>query len=597
MESRILRLRMPPFIGAAIAAMVTLTGGSAWATDFKVKGSDTLFDVLTASFAAWHVDGDTVGNPDVAPHTLTYIGGGSGTAETAMTTLAAGVLAPTQSIGGMSRNFKENFIGDPVYGLAPPAPYNTAPTVIPTTASIIGLDAVVKIERNLPNGCLNLAFTTRQGVADIDSPLALILGGKSYLPAQCSSTGRACTMNATTNHPVLVAYDNCSLLSDVCSNQSGGTGTCAAHATTACKVLQVPDCEAPTIKYPNGEGTCFQGAEGTIRACKDPARMQALRDFQACFGGSFQPLKHFIRRDDNSGTTDTMKERLRIKRFCNGAAKPPSPTPDGGNLYAEDLDPIRPPVSAGVSTCMGTPGNWVATTCTNDLDGGKCGATAAPATTCTQGFVMALSEPDVGLSDVTVSIANRVGSDALGRFVGYAGKEAAQTKYGTQLAKMNGLRPEINLVRLGTYFLARRLYLQTGYATADAVRNTVEADFFDWAALRGGRCNTDPFVLQYGFITCSDQCGTNPSPPNICVATPFPPADVINQSCTGNKGAACVGGNLCCTGSMCAAVDGGAGVCPAAPPSSAGEACHTDADCASGLICGQGDYAWDWTCQ
>ena len=178
-------------LGKAAAAMVTLTAASAWATDYNISGSDTVYDILTKSLQAWKADPDTT-----TPHNLIYLGGGSGTAENAMTRRVDGGISPTQSIGGMSRNFKENFIGDPAYGLAPPAPWNSGVMLIPDPSNVIALDAVVVAESNRIRACDNLrinmdATDITHEHAVVDNPLALILGGKSSEPPRCSGDRKA----------------------------------------------------------------------------------------------------------------------------------------------------------------------------------------------------------------------------------------------------------------------------------------------------------------------------------------------------------------------------------------------------------------------
>jgi len=583
----------------ALAGLGALAiSGTAYANNYSVKGSDTLFDVISDAMAAWKVDGDTVSNPAVSPHSLTYTGGGSGGAETAMTS-----SPPTQTIGPMSRNYAVSKIGDPAATPAFPPPASGAGHV-PTVFNVVGLDAGVFVEKSALGACANLTITEdgTTGKAVVDNPLALILGGKSLIGPTCSVGGRACQLNGTV------------------------TRTVNSVSYTA------PDCVA------TNEGSCIQGAEGTVDACSHPDRIAALSNLQACYGPAFQTIQHFFRRDDNSGTTDTFKERLRIKRFCNGIGKPPSVTPPllwhnigkcaGGTsvnqgCYTnsqcpgstcdrsanEDLDPVR-------FACGGADATHQATVCT-DTSGQFCGAHCSTTTTklcrfggqlpsdnglmgcpgaetcvqpdanCTQGYVVSLTEWDPGSADVTVSIANRVKNDPNGIFVGFAGREAVkQTGAPTKAPSLNNRNPTDDTVRLNKYLLSRRLFLnQSTAATADATRNTVEADFLDWATARAQRCNVDPFVKARGFITCDGtQCGSAPAAGTLCATEPFEPQEVINASCSKNAGQACTNGALCCSGEICTG-----GVCPAPRQRSAGYACTTDADCTTGLTCVVGD--------
>src|SRR5262249_28452725 len=150
---------------------------------------------------------------------------------------------------------------------------------------------------------------------------------------------------------------------------------------------------------------------GSAAACSSPKRVQAISDFSAAFGVPI--VRHFYRRDDNSGTTDTFKDKINVGRFCNGAAVGVLGTnKTHPNLNNQDLDPIRRPCD------VSNPGVREQVACT-DLSTGLSCNTNAPS--CTQGLVTALSENDTSISDITVTIATRAGSDATGLTVGYAG--------------------------------------------------------------------------------------------------------------------------------------------------------------------------------
>ncbi len=82
---------------------------------------------------------------------------------------------------------------------------------------------------------------------------------------------------------------------------------------------------------------------GSVAACSSPARVQAILDLAALQHVS--TIEHFYRRDDNSGTTDTIKEKLKIANFCNGRARgilgSNTVDPTNNNLNNQDNDPIR----------------------------------------------------------------------------------------------------------------------------------------------------------------------------------------------------------------------------------------------------------------
>jgi hypothetical protein len=119
-----------------------------------------------------------------------------------------------------------------------------------------------------------------------------------------------------------------------------------------------------------------------------------------------------------------------------------------------------------------------------------------------------------------------------------------------------------------------------------------------------GRCNTDPIVKQYGFITCLDDCLATPTgSANLCSKSPYaypasPPSACFpagTQTAAGVStwnGAPLFGALVSAAASTCcstgAAVAAG-GTCPAANADRAVNfACSTanvQAECAAGLVC------------
>src|SRR5262249_61929852 len=90
------------------------------------------------------------------------------------------------------------------------------------------------------------------------------------------------------------------------------------------------------------------------------------------------------------------------------------------------------------------------------------GLAATPCTGGTLGLVVALSQPDPGLSDVTVSIGKRVANDPQGKSIGYAGREGAVSIPGATKVNIHTIVPSIPNVRVGLYDLSRRLFIQRG---------------------------------------------------------------------------------------------------------------------------------------
>ena len=117
-----------------------------------------------------------------------------------------------------------------------------------------------------------------------------------------------------------------------------------------------------------------------------------------------------------------------------------------------------------------------------------------------------------------------------------------------------------------------------------------------------GRCNVDPIMKQFGFLTCTDDCTTPPSgSSNLCSKTPFPTIPSTPAACTPTNSAggptwnygqvACTGTNLCCSNNLaCNAQPAGtpAGFCAAAtgrPINSSCSAAGGQAECATGSTC------------
>jgi hypothetical protein len=515
-------------------SLVTLTltllaaGGSAAAQPWNVSGSDTLETIMIDAIAAAKAAG-AIANPG-----LVYVGGGSGTAETAMGN-------GTQSIGPMSRNFGSTVLA-------------AHPTWAPGIRNVVALDAGVLVTKNTTARCKNVSL-----------PLDAI-----------DPTKAAANVNVDPFNFGTLGSGYSQLAEIILSGEDGS---------------------------------------GSVAACASPRRIQAIQDFAACQG--VPTVDHFYRRDDNSGTTDTFKEKLIIRRFCNGRARgvlgSNTTEPTNPNLNNQDLDPVRRPCPA-----PGTlPGGALRkrTTCTNLSTGLICAASDNPAgceatgtCPCTQGVVVALSVGDnaTDLVDVTTTIGSRVGADPTGQTFGFAGREAVR------LAGAPTAGPFINtnsfsnaIVRLDAYMLSRRLFLQYGadITLADALRDADEEKLFNYMTGDGsgdpqngapGRCIVDPIVASKGFIPCLDDCLTAPSgSSNLCSKLPFPPAASSTTNCipagTGGSGTlwnygtvACTAGSTCCsTGLACPA----SLVCPAVANLPVNSACSATSQCASPLTC------------
>jgi ABC-type phosphate transport system substrate-binding protein len=281
----------------------------------------------------------------------------------------------------------------------------------------------------------------------------------------------------------------------------------------------------PGTASPNNDWRILlAGINGTGGAadCADPARLDAMYRIAYLQGSSSGEIEHFYRPDDNSGTTETIKEKLGISGFCNGTAigiRGANQT--NPNLKNQDLDPIRRP-------CVVLPSQR-ATACSADG---------------TQGLLVALpiGDNDTYLRDVTTTIGERVSAARGTRDVmGFASREAySKYKATVSAVRVNGVPASNKAVRANAYYLSRRLYLHFAAATAGlgtcgnalatsggAPRVAAEEDFYAWATDPDilARCNLDPILAANGFIPCLDDCTVDPAlyERNFCNG-PYPPS-------------------------------------------------------------------------
>lgn len=367
---------------------------------------------------------------------------------------------------------------------------------------------------------------------------------------------------------------------------------------------------------------------GSFAACADPRRINAVQDLAALQGTPSGTINHFYRRDDNSGTTDTFKEKLRVDRFCNGRAVGINGTnKTNTNLNNQDYDPIRRP-------CAVIPGQR-ATACTDVTVTPPVACSSGP--TCTQGLVVALSvgDNDTTLADVTATMGSRVDADA--DSVAFAGRAAVKDP--AYLVSGPSIRTRTtgdNSVRLGLYMLSRRLFVNyadwdgdgataTGYgatgtnnttlgnstAAPDAVRIDAEGRLWNW--MTADRFNYDPVARGQGFITCdtdpgTDVCGLpgnlcctpNPAPlfagaPAACVpgssggGPAFWPIDDGNPATNlGGLIATSTSAQICCSNLAVIPASSPANTpCPEIPKLAVNSACAKGSDCLSG-VCADG---------
>jgi hypothetical protein len=630
-------------LGALVLAAVGLAGRAEAACDpvtgvatpvgsacYILKGSDTLFDIVTAAINGARAGSITAGGttitftPVPGATDLFYAGTGSGNAETAMSTATATGIG-AQSIGPMSRNFRPAFIDPAVPGWAPRTAAALTATGhaawAPNVSNVVGLDAAVFVVK--ATGALdNIDFTT-------------------FLDSSVPSAFKKSNINNAA----------------IATNFGNGNGF--GNIDPACTTCAGAACSATCVNYNSVMSIILSGVDGsgTIAACADPRRVQAIQDVAGNLGAT--TLSHLFRRDDNSGTTDTFKDRIMVVkntgaqatryvytggRFCNGTAigQITSASAQQGicsvsrattcftnadcaasgagqvcqyNLNNQDFDPIRRP-------CTPSDATRAPTTCTDMTTGARCLASDNNPN-CTQGFIVALSDTDPGASDITVSIGKRVGLGD-GSVIGYAGREAALNT-GAKALKVNTIGSTDDNVRPGTYLLARRLFIQNTFVnsvdandipTDTETANSVKGGGNDqltkeqalWTAVLSNRTLMDPIVRQYNFIRCAAAGdGADPSleSGNLCGVTPASPvpgalsaytpsgsfgasntggAKSINSAgrvwtATGAVQATCAAGALCVSGLACPAV--APLVCPDAAKLPANAPCTLNSDCTS----------------
>jgi len=477
---------------AAAQCSVSLTNSQC----YHLRGSDTLFDIMTTSIAT------AVSQGVLGANELAYDGSGSGNAEKQLAydsgsgTPLTGATIPlgVQSIGPMSRNFRPTYIDAASAGFAAADGATSSKqghaAWAPTCYNVVGLDAALVITPSSGAGsaCKNLSFSTF-----VDNAI-------SYDPTQ-----RAVTNNTT----LPTKFGNGSAFNNPSST--------ANYSSLLMVLLGGVD------------------GSGTIAACSDPRRVEAAQDFANCMG--VDHIEHIFRRDDNSGTTSTFQDRIITiassadprypwigGRFCNGISdggingtvaqqgvcsgssyQPcgayatylngltgtgnnfpttctnSSETCNNGhcgvlcgqsgeaacagtqacyyNLNNYDLDPIRRPCSAAVA------GAVAPTTCTDMISGAPCLASDNNPN-CTQGLVIALTDTDPDATDITNSISARISGDGSGRTIGYAGLEAVVPGKGTKGVSLNTISYAAPNVRTASYLMARRLFLQNTYQQA-----------------------------------------------------------------------------------------------------------------------------------
>jgi hypothetical protein len=397
------------------------------------------------------------------------------------------------------------------------------------------------------------------------------------------------------------------------SNGGGGYSPCSSVTATLMAPAAVAAAgltNAPYSVVPgstaNVEDTVIglilggEGGLGTTAACSSKSRLDAI-DWLAGtgFNGTISTIDHFYRRDDRSGTADSMKEKYRVQRFCSGRA-PGLVSGLDNNMANDDADPIRRYCQAGSDTDP----NYRRTPCTlNWPTGGDCSLTPTVAG-CTQGLTVALSQNDPGQDDITLSIAQRIRRDTANQTLGFAGRTGASPYtpgINNVAININGISPNNFNIRSSAYLAARRLFVNygdrvVGYGrtparTADDIaQETAEEALYTWMTdpVSGGRFNVDPILVANGFLPCTDDFSDPVGSGNLCSKTLPPPAaestppQCIPDGKSGNGTNVCCGDGVVATSSQ---------TCPLTPYCAASTAaCYGSGkgNCCSGTCNDQG---------
>jgi hypothetical protein len=334
------------FILFAVAVATVAGGASAQVKPYALNGSDTLEVVMKDTIK--RLDGTlTYGTAVAMPgwsSSIAYLGGGSGVAETAVT-------QDRQSIAAMSRNLKST-----VVGLAAPVCMDPLTSLATKTACTPGAagDAACVLSTGAGSTCANAALycagtaticTAATAATDCGSATActgLLATKKFALNSYINVVG----LDAA----VLVEYSAPTQVKDLKKSNFVATygdvpdttnklvpnlwGTCSGTPTKRCAKNGI-DATGANAGCPTAAETCVADANtsynnafqvimsgidgsGTTLACSHPARLKAIADFSKAQGN--KQLQHFYRRDDNSGTTDTFKDKVGVGNFCNGKA-------------------------------------------------------------------------------------------------------------------------------------------------------------------------------------------------------------------------------------------------------------------------------------
>jgi len=151
------------------------------------------------------------------------------------------------------------------------------------------------------------------------------------------------------------------------------------------------------------------GGEGSTEACRDQKRLDAIGPARPVLQGRDLPRALLRRRTTGLGQRTPSRERLRVKRFCNGRAPGVDSAGNDYNMNNDDADPVRRACVAADSTTPRLPARFGQPP--------RCARAglAARRASC----ALSQRDPDASTVDITTSIAARVRNDPYLRTVGY----------------------------------------------------------------------------------------------------------------------------------------------------------------------------------
>ncbi len=188
-----------------------------------------------------------------------------------------------------------------------------------------GSDTLEAITKQVIAACgVNIVY---DGTGSSNGESAMVTGTQQVAPM---SRKVKCSVAGAKKEGKVLGYDGIAMVRSQCTYQNGDCQTFAS--SDACETLRV---------------LYFGISNGGAANCNSAARQALVNGWDTLFQGaqaeSCTQLRHAFRRDDQSGTTDTLRTVCNVPSsalFCNGAANSTTST-------YEDNDPIRRPSPTG----------------------------------------------------------------------------------------------------------------------------------------------------------------------------------------------------------------------------------------------------------